>query len=111
LLVLDSRVQAWFGPVLCVPFALLLLLSLLAFMDSRSTGACAVWAGLLLLWYGVHDWAGLAVRYWPAGSVRPLLERVPAEVAVTWLSAPLLAAVLATALAQLLAVAAADEPE
>jgi hypothetical protein len=111
LLVLDSQVQAWFGPVLCVPFALLLLLSLLAFMDSRSTGACALWAGLLLLWYGVHDWAGLVVRYWPVGAARPLLERVPAEVAVTWLSAPLLAAVLATALSQLLAVATADEPE
>jgi hypothetical protein len=111
LLVLDSRFQAWFGPVLCVPFALLLLLSLLAFMDSRSTGACALWAALLLLWYGVHDWAALAVRYWPAGASRPLLERVPAEVAVTWFSAPLFAAVLAAALAQLLAVATADEPE
>jgi hypothetical protein len=111
LLVLDSQFQAWFGPVLCVPFALLLLLSLLAFMDSRSTGACALWAGLLLLWYGVHDWTALAVRYWPAGASRPLLERVPPEIAVTWFSAPLFAAVLAAALSQLLAVATADEPE
>lgn len=111
LLVLDSNLQAWFGPVLCVPFALLLMLSLLAFMDSRSTGACMLWAGLLLVWYGIHDWAALAVRYWPAGAARPLLERVPPEVAVTWFSAPLFAAVLAAALSQLLAVATADEPE
>ena len=111
LLVLESNVQAWLLPVLAVPFALLLLLSLLGFMDSGTTGGCALWAALLLVWYGVHDWADLAVRYWPVDAVGPALARVPAEVAVTGFSAPLFAAVLAAALSQLLAVSSADDSE
>lgn len=111
LLVLESQVQAWLQPVLAVPFGLLMLLALLAFMDSRTTGGCALWGALVLGWYCVHDWAALAVRVWPAHSIRPLLSRVPPEVAVTWFAAPLFAAVLAAALSQLLAVATSHESQ
>jgi hypothetical protein len=65
----------------------------------------------VLTWYCAHDWTALLVRFWPAHALRPLLSRVSPEVAVTWFSAPLFAAVLAAALSQLLAVATADEPE
>jgi hypothetical protein len=104
LLVLESHWQAWLPPVLCLPFAVLLLLSLLAFMDSRTTGSCSVWAGLLLGWYTLYTWTELLSLYLPLRAQEFDLGRVHPEVAITLLSAPLFATALAAGLAQLLAV-------
>jgi hypothetical protein len=109
LLVLDRQWQAWLLPVLTVPFALILLLSLLAFMDSRSTGACGAWAAALLIWYALYTWVELLVVYWPAGSAALDSARMSADTAMTVLSAPLFASALALGLAQLLAVATATD--
>ena len=48
LLALDGGVQSWLLPLSSLGLAVLLMLSLLAFMDSRTTGGCAAWASLLL---------------------------------------------------------------
>jgi hypothetical protein len=111
LLVLGSAWQAWLPPLLTVPLAVLLLLSLLAFMDSRSTGSCSAWAGLLLGWYTLYTWSDLLRMYMPIDAPGFDFERVPAEVAVALLAGPLLATVLASGLAQLLAVATATDTE
>jgi hypothetical protein len=55
-----------FGPAsMRVVVFVLLLLSLLAFMDEATTGACAVWGAALLMWYGLQEILELAVRTWP----------------------------------------------
>jgi hypothetical protein len=41
------------------------MLALLAFMDARSTGGCATWAGALLGWYALYEWALLFAQSWP----------------------------------------------
>ncbi len=109
LLILDSAWQAWLPPVLSVPLALILMLSLLAFMDSRSTGACGAWAVTLLGWYTLYTWVELLGRYWPAHSAAFELARVAPDSALALLSEPLFTAGLALGLAQLLAVATASE--
>jgi hypothetical protein len=111
LLILDAGWQRWLPAVLPLPLAIVLLLSLLAFMDSRSTGGCTAWASLVLGWYALHVWAELIPIYAPARARGFALDRGAAELAVTVLSGPLLAVVLAAGLAQLLSVATAAEPE
>jgi len=111
LLILEAGWQQWLPAVLPLPLAIVLLLSLLAFMDSRSTGGCVAWASLLLGWYALHAWVELVPLLWPDrgrgfGSVP-----VDGNLALTMLSGPLFAIVLAAALAQLLSVATAAETE
>jgi hypothetical protein len=105
LLVLEAGWQQWLPAVLPLPLAVVLLLSLLAFMDSRTTGGCGAWAGLLLGWYAVYTWAELLPLYWPRSGF--VFERVQPDLAMTTLSGPLFAIVLAAGLAQLLSVATA----
>jgi hypothetical protein len=111
LLILESHWQMWLPPVLCVPLAGLLLLSLLAFMDSRSTGSCGTSAALLLGWYALYTWTELLGLYWPMQAQSVDFDRVHPEIAMAVLSAPLFAMALATGLAQLLAVATATESD
>jgi hypothetical protein len=54
LLSLDWDLQSWLPPLTWVVFFILCLLSLLAFMDKHTSGACDVWATCLLVWYGVY---------------------------------------------------------
>jgi hypothetical protein len=107
LLILESQWQQWLPPVLAVPLAILLLLSLLAFMDSRSTGSCSAWAGLLLAWYTLYCWSELLGMCFRPGGGGFDPDRVEAAVALALLSGPLFASALASGLAQLLAVATA----
>ncbi|MDD9937425.1 MAG: hypothetical protein OXT09_27690 [Myxococcales bacterium] len=109
LTILDTQWQAWLPPVLQVPLALILMLSLLAFMDSRSTGGCGMWASLLLLWYVTLQWSQLLALYWPRGTPAFDITAVAPELASAQLAQPLLASLLAVGLAQLLAVASAAE--
>jgi hypothetical protein len=102
LLVLEGSWQHWLPPLLSMPLPVLLLLSLLAFMDSRSTGGAAVWACLLLGWYTLFSWAGLVQLAWlPQGAIDR--SSVPADMAVSVLSLPLLGIAVAQGVAQLLA--------
>jgi hypothetical protein len=110
-LILDAGWQRWLPAVLPLPLAIVLLLSLLAFMDSRSTGGCTAWASLVLGWYALQVWVELIPIYAPAHARGFALDRGAAELAVTVLSGPLFAVVLAAGLAQLLSVATAAEAE
>lgn len=107
LLVLEGGWQQWVPSVLPLALAIVLLLSLLAFMDSRSTGACSAWAALLLGWYTLYTWTELLAR--GAGAAATSLWELDPEFAMAVLSGPLFAAVLAAGLAQLLSVATAAE--
>jgi hypothetical protein len=64
--VIDTSWQSVGGAIVRLVFALLLLLSLLAFMDSSTTAGCRVWGGALLAWYAVFVALELATRIWPA---------------------------------------------
>jgi hypothetical protein len=108
LLVLDSAVQSWLGPVLSVALVVLLMLSMLAFMDSRATGGCAVWAGLLLGWSATHGAVELLGRSWRPGDAQPSLSALSDDVWVALATTPMFGIALAVALAQLLAVATAE---
>jgi hypothetical protein len=109
LLILEAGWQNWLPAVLPVPLAIVLLLSLLAFMDSRSTGGCGAWASLLLGWYTLYCWAELLPLYWPVAD--RAVASVPKDLAIVMLAAPLFAVVLAAGLAQLLSVATAAESD
>ena len=76
-------------------FVILCVLSLLAFMDDETTGACDIWAGCLLVWYAVHSVAREAL----------VAEGAATDEAMSTLglTEPIFAAPLAVALAQLLA--------
>jgi hypothetical protein len=111
LMILDAGWQRWLPAVLPLPLAIVLLLSLLAFMDSRSTGGCTAWASLVLGWYALQVWVELIPIFAPAQARGFALDRGAAELAVTVLGGPLLTVVLAAGLAQLLSVATAADPE
>jgi len=95
LLSLDWTVQSWLPALLWCVFVILCVLSLLAFMDDETTGACDVWATSLLVWYMVQ-----AVTQEVLTS-----SGLPAErsLAALGLTVPIFAAPLAVAVAQLLA--------
>jgi len=111
LLILEAGWQRWLPSVLPLPLAIVLLLSLLAFMDSRATGGCVAWAALLLGWYALHAWIELVPLLWPEQGRGFASIAVDGNLALTILSGPLLVIVLAAALAQLLSVATAAETE
>lgn len=64
--VADTSWQSVAGAIVRLAFLLLLLLSLLAFMDSSTTAGCRVWGAAILGWYGIYVLLELAVRMWPA---------------------------------------------
>lgn len=97
--------QSWAPRVLQLTLAVLLLLSLLAFMDARTTGGCAAWATALLLWYAVDVFVTWLTLLWPSTEARPELLLLTPVMSLSYLAAPLLAAVLSVSVAQLLAAA------
>jgi hypothetical protein len=111
LLILEAGWQHWLPAVMPLPLAIVLLLALLAFMDSRSTGGCIAWASLLLGWYTLHAWIEIVPLYWPEQGRGFAVAPVDTNLVVTVLSGPLFAIVLAAGLAQLLSVATAAETE
>lgn len=48
---LDGNYRIWLPQVFMMPFGLLLMLSLLAFMDGRTTGGCGTWAAGVWCWF------------------------------------------------------------
>jgi hypothetical protein len=87
------------------------MLSLLAFMDERSTGGCAVWATCIVLWHAVHMGVDLLTQCWPSNLSAPDWTLIQGAEAATLIAGPLLAFVVAFGTAQLLAVAVSEEPE
>lgn len=109
LTILDTKWQGWLPRVVPVLLTIVLMLSLLAFMDARSTGGSGAWAGALLVWYAIHQWARLAAESWLVGAMAPALAHLPPAVVAAGIAGPLFVALVAVGLAQLLAVAASDE--
>ncbi len=64
--VLDLHWQSWIKPMMWLSLALLLLLSMLAFMEARTTGGCKLWAMALLGWYAAYLTVEWALNAWPA---------------------------------------------
>jgi hypothetical protein len=108
LVALEPAWQLWLPAVLRAPLALLLMFSLLAFVDARSTGGCGTWAAGILLWLGLQNGVRLLIGYWPPELSVPDWSRVPGDVAMTLVAGPLLAAIASFGTAQLLAVARAN---
>jgi hypothetical protein len=87
----------------------LLMLSLLAFMDSRATAGCALWSAMVLGWYAAYAWSEVLVMAWPKDSPPFDIALHAPEAAIASLSGPLFVVALAIGLAQLLAVMTASE--
>jgi hypothetical protein len=99
----DVTWQSWLPRIVGLVFCLLLLLSLLAFMDARSTGGASVWAAFMLIWQGLHSIVTIVHAGWPKDALDFDLARVPSDTLLAWTSTPLLSALLSMGLAQLLA--------
>ena len=61
---LSTQWQSWLPAVLWLCFGMLLLLSLLAFMEAQTTGGCRIWSIALLVWYAAYVSTEFAVRTW-----------------------------------------------
>jgi len=103
LTVFDTAWQSWLPRLMGLSFGILLLLSLLAFMDARSTGGAAVWATFLVCWQALH--AGVEVLHfaWPKSATSPDFSRIPIDNLLALVSTPLLTTLFALGLAQLMA--------
>ena len=99
----DITWQSWLPRIVVLVFCILLLLSLLAFMDARSTGGASVWAAFVLVWQGLHSVVTIVHAGWPKDAEAFDLARVPTDTLLAWTSTPLLSGLLAIGLAQLLA--------
>lgn len=107
----DMAWQSWVPRLVALLFCMLLLLSLLVFMDARSTAGAAAWAGFVLVWQGLHALTTILHEGWPKDAEAFDLARVPTETLLAWTSTPLLSALLTIALAQLLAAGLAGAAE
>jgi hypothetical protein len=103
LTVFDTAWQSWLPRVMGLSFGILLLLSLLAFMDARSTGGAAVWATFLVCWQALHAGVEIFRAAWPKSAASPDFSRVPTDILLALVSTPLLTTLFALGLAQLMA--------
>jgi hypothetical protein len=104
--IVDPSWQAWLPQLLQLVLVLLLFLSLLAFMDARSTGGCDAWALSLLGWYVVFRAVETLAWRFPAASVAidgaaAKVAREASEHAALHSAIPLFAGMFALSLAQL----------
>jgi hypothetical protein len=99
----DTVWQSWLPRLVGLSFGILLMLSLLAFMDARSTGGAAVWATFILCWHAIHAAVEVLHAAWPKYDAAPNMSRIATDTLLAWTSTPLLSALLSISLAQLLA--------
>jgi hypothetical protein len=103
LTVFDTSWQSWLPRLVGLSFGILLMLSLLAFMDARSTGGAAVWAIFMVCWQAVHAAVDVLHSAWPKYMASPEFSRIPVNSLLASISTPLLTALFALGLAQLMA--------
>ncbi|MET0385305.1 MAG: hypothetical protein ABW321_05065 [Polyangiales bacterium] len=99
----DTTWQSWLPRLLGLAFGMLLLLSLLAFMDARSTGGAAVWASSILCWNALYAVVTILETVWPSQVAMFDLSRISDTSLLAWTSTPLLTALLSIGAAQLMA--------
>ncbi|HKU36886.1 MAG TPA: hypothetical protein VJR89_02030 [Polyangiales bacterium] len=100
---LDTTWQSWAPLLVALPFGMLLMLSLLVFMNARTTAAAGAWASFVLLWYALHSTLEVLHAVWPKDLESPEFSRVDPQTLLAWGSAPIFSALLALGLAQLIA--------
>lgn len=98
---LDPDFRQSLPRVLQIPFGLLLMVSLLAFMDARTTGGCGAWAAGLWLWYATLMSVELVSQAWTGSGID--WTRVDASQTLALVGIPLLLPTVGMGLAQLIA--------
>jgi hypothetical protein len=100
---LDTAWQSWAPRLVGFPFGILLMLSLLSFMNARTTAGAAAWATFVLLWYALYTTLELLHAVWPKSADQPDFTLVDSQRMLALGSAPIFSALLALGLAQLIA--------
>jgi hypothetical protein len=103
LTMLDTAWQSWAPRLVGFPFGILLMLSLLSFMNARTTAGAAAWATFVLLWYALYTTLDLLHAVWPKSAEQPDFTLVDSQRMLALGSAPIFSALLALGLAQLIA--------
>ena len=103
LTMVDTAWQSWAPRLVALPFGMLLMLSLLSFMNARTTAGATAWATFVLLWYALHATVKVLQSVWPKHAEEPDFTLVEPEILLAWGSAPIFSALLALSLAQLIA--------
>jgi len=103
LTMLDTSWQSWAPRLVAFPFGILLMLSLLSFMNARTTAGANAWATFILLWYALHATMKILQAVWPKNVDQPDFASVDPQTMLAWGSAPIFSALLALGLAQLIA--------
>jgi hypothetical protein len=103
LTMVDTAWQSWAPRLVALPFAILLMLSLLSFMNARTTAGATAWGTFVLLWYALHATLKMLQAVWPKYAEQPDFARVEPETLLAWGSAPIFSALLALSIAQLIA--------
>lgn len=103
LTMLDTAWQSWAPRLVGFPFGILLMLSLLSFMNARTTAGAAAWATFVLLWYALYTTVELLHVVWPKASDHPDFSLIDSQRMLALGSAPIFSALLALGLAQLIA--------
>jgi hypothetical protein len=103
LTMMDTAWQSWAPRLVSFPFGILLMLSLLSFMNARTTAGAAAWATFVLLWYALYTTVHLLHSVWPKTAEAPDFTLVDSQTMLALGSAPIFSALLALGLAQLIA--------
>lgn len=103
LTMLDTAWQSWAPRLVGFPFGILLMLSLLSFMNARTTAGAAAWATFVLLWYALYTTLELLHAVWPKTAEQPDFSLIDSQRMLALGSAPIFSALLALGLAQLIA--------
>jgi hypothetical protein len=101
---IDAAWQSWLPALLGAGLAPVLALATLGFMTEDSTGGCSLWASALLVWFACYESAAHAAQVFPAAGGGPA-DGWHLGAAMGAVATPLLAPVVALALAQLLVIA------
>jgi hypothetical protein len=103
LTMMDTAWQSWAPRLVSLPFGILLMLSLLSFMNARTTAGATAWATFVLLWYALYTTLQLLHSVWPKTAEAPDFSLVDSQTMLALGSAPIFSALLALGLAQLIA--------
>jgi hypothetical protein len=98
---IDAAWQSWLPTLLAAGLAPVLALATLGFMTEDSTGGCSLWASALLVWLACYESAAHAAQVFPTDGGGPA-DGWHLGAAMGAVATPLLAPVVALALAQLL---------
>ena len=101
---IEAAWQSWLPALLGATLAPMLLLAMLGFMTEHSTGGCGLWATALLVWLACYENAAHAAQVFPADASGPS-DDWHIGAAMGAVATPLLAPIVALAVAQLLVIA------